>query len=130
MSDLRWSTAFQGSNPQQDTDLLAVQPDPSTEQGTDPEQNADNYQKYLETELQTQLKTLRDKLDTICKAIYNDNGHGTLQLKSYTVDQLPSASPAGQFVYVTNEVGGAIPAFSDGTNWRRVSDRALVAYTP
>lgn len=52
-----------------------------------------------------------------------------LLLPSYTVSQLSSltASPAGQFVYCSNESGGAVPAFSDGTNWRRVTDRAIVS---
>jgi len=52
-----------------------------------------------------------------------------LLLPSYTVSQLGSlsASPAGQFVYCSNESGGSIPAFSDGTNWRRVTDRAIVS---
>jgi hypothetical protein len=39
---------------------------------------------------------------------------------------LPAATPAGQMAYVTNEAGGAVPAFADGTNWRRVTDRAIV----
>jgi hypothetical protein len=38
-----------------------------------------------------------------------------------------SASPVGQMVYCSNESGGAVPAFSDGTNWRRVTDRAIVS---
>jgi hypothetical protein len=50
-----------------------------------------------------------------------------IQLRSYTVGTLPSASPAGQEIYVSNETGGAVPAFSDGTNWRRVTDRTIVA---
>lgn len=49
------------------------------------------------------------------------------QLRSYTVSTLPSASPAGQMIYVSNETGGATPAFSDGTNWRRVADRTICA---
>lgn len=48
-------------------------------------------------------------------------------LPSYTVTTLPSASVAGAMIYVTNEAGGAVPAFSDGTNWRRVTDRAIVS---
>jgi hypothetical protein len=51
---------------------------------------------------------------------------GPVTLASYTVSGLPSASPAAQFVYVTDEVGGAVPAFSDGTDWRRVTDRNVV----
>ena len=36
-------------------------------------------------------------------------------------------SPAGRMVYCVNETGGAVPAFSDGTVWRRVTDRAVVS---
>lgn len=51
-----------------------------------------------------------------------------MRLASYTVATLPSASSggAGQMIYVSDESGGAVPAFSDGTNWRRVTDRAIV----
>jgi hypothetical protein len=28
---------------------------------------------------------------------------------------------------VTDESGGAVPAFDDGTNWRRVTDRTIVS---
>lgn len=47
-------------------------------------------------------------------------------LPSYTVAGLPTAANNGGFIYVTNESGGAVPAFSDGVNWRRVTDRAIV----
>jgi hypothetical protein len=49
--------------------------------------------------------------------------------RSYTVATVPSASGkgAGAEIFVTDETGGAIPAFSDGTNWRRYSDRAVVS---
>ncbi len=30
-------------------------------------------------------------------------------------------------VFVTDENGGAVPAFSDGSDWRRVTDRAVVS---
>lgn len=46
---------------------------------------------------------------------------------SYTVAGVPSATPAGQLAYISNEVGGAVLAFSDATNWRRVTDRAVIA---
>ena len=50
-------------------------------------------------------------------------------MKSYTVATVPSASTAGAgaTIYVSNESGGAVLAFSDGTNWRRVTDRAVVS---
>ena len=51
-----------------------------------------------------------------------------MKLVSKTVSQLGSlVSSAGAMVYCTDESGGAIPAFYDGTNWRRVSDRAIVS---
>jgi len=48
-------------------------------------------------------------------------------LPSYTVSTLPAANPSGQMLFVTVETGGSVPAFSDGTNWRRVTDRAIVS---
>lgn len=55
------------------------------------------------------------------------NVTGYMFLKSYTVSTVPSAaSKAGALIYVTNEVGGPVPVFSDGTSWRRVTDRAVI----
>jgi len=49
--------------------------------------------------------------------------------ESYTVANMPSASTrgAGAMIYVTNETGGAVPAFSDGNDWRRITDRTIVS---
>ncbi len=49
--------------------------------------------------------------------------------KSFTVATVPSAadSGAGRVIYVSNETGGAVLAFSDGTNWRRVTDRNIIS---
>lgn len=46
---------------------------------------------------------------------------------TYTVATLPSAAAVGALIYVSNESGGAVIAFADGTNWRRVTDRAVVS---
>jgi hypothetical protein len=48
-------------------------------------------------------------------------------LASVTVTSLPAAAPAGGLVYVSNESGGPVVAFSDGSSWRRVTDRAVVS---
>ena len=55
--------------------------------------------------------------------------NGPVRLGNYTVAGLPSASSvgAGAIAYVSNEAGGATLAFSDGTNWRRGTDRAIVS---
>lgn len=50
-----------------------------------------------------------------------------LQLVDYPAEILPSASPSGRLIFVSDETGGPVPAFSDGTNWRRVTDRAIVS---
>lgn len=61
------------------------------------------------------------------------NGYSTFggpaRLKSYTVSTVPNAAAAAAaaLIYVSDESGGAVPAFSDGTNWRRCSDRAIIS---
>jgi hypothetical protein len=54
---------------------------------------------------------------------------GSIKPQSYTVAGLPSAGDAGAgaLVFVSDESGGAVPAFSDGSDWRRVTDRAVVS---
>ena len=52
---------------------------------------------------------------------------GPVRVKSYGKSGLPSAAPAGQMAYVSDEAGGAIIAFSDSSAWRRLSDRAVVS---
>jgi hypothetical protein len=54
---------------------------------------------------------------------------GDIRIGAYTVATLPAAaaSGAGAMVYVSNEAGGAVLAFSDGASWRRVTDRAVVS---
>jgi hypothetical protein len=53
--------------------------------------------------------------------------------KGYTVAQLngPALSAAkavaGNESFCTDETGGAVPVFSDGTDWRRVTDRAIIS---
>lgn len=49
-------------------------------------------------------------------------------LPSYTVVGIPPAATYIRgLIYVSDEIGGAVPAFSDGTNWRRVTDRAIIS---
>lgn len=53
---------------------------------------------------------------------------GPVRVGSYAKASLPAAAAgAGQMIYVSDDVGGAVIAFSDGANWRRVTDRAVVA---
>jgi len=52
---------------------------------------------------------------------------GPVRVKSHTVAGLPAATAAGQIAFVSDEAGGATLAFADGTDWRRVADRAVVS---
>ncbi len=54
---------------------------------------------------------------------------GPIRCGQYTVTTLPSApaNGAGAMIFVSNESGGATLAFSDGTDWRRVTDRTIVS---
>jgi len=58
---------------------------------------------------------------------------GPFKIKAYAKADLPTASDWSDnsdfsaIVYVTDDVGGAVLAFSDGTNWRRVTDRAIIS---
>ena len=51
------------------------------------------------------------------------------KVNTYTVATVPSASSegAGSVIFVSDETSGATLAFSDGTDWRRVQDRAVVS---
>jgi hypothetical protein len=87
-----------------------------------------------------ELVTSELNLGLIVDTITEQNNLGTLTitgliypdqfvLPSFTVAELADVSnfPAGQMVFVTNESGGSVPAFSDGINWRRVTDRQIVS---
>lgn len=51
-----------------------------------------------------------------------------LILDSYTVATVPDATAyESGMIFVSDETGGSIPAFSDGTDWRRVTDRAVIS---
>jgi hypothetical protein len=50
------------------------------------------------------------------------------RLMPYAVADMPAASLySGAMIYVSDESGGAVLAFSDGSDWRRVTDRAIVS---
>lgn len=56
-----------------------------------------------------------------------ENAINKLAAPSYTVATVPDATVSeSHIIYVSDESGGATLAFSDGTNWRRVQDRAVI----
>jgi hypothetical protein len=63
---------------------------------------------------------------------FSDTGYlqvssGLPQLPNYTVASLPSSVSAGDLALCTDESGGATVVFNDGTNWRRMADRAIAS---
>jgi hypothetical protein len=49
-----------------------------------------------------------------------------LVLATFNAASLPTPSPSGQVIYVSDAASGAIIAFSDGANWRRCDTSAIV----
>ena len=67
-------------------------------------------------------------LDTFAEAIAGAFNTEPLETASFIVAEVPDATTrAGNQIFVSDEAGGAVPAFSDGTNWRRVTDRAIIS---
>ena len=59
-------------------------------------------------------------------------GKAGIVVNGFGVSNLPPASQWGgtdfsSIIFVHDETGGAVLAFSDGTSWRRVTDRAVVS---
>lgn len=77
--------------------------------------------------------TLEDALDYITMLVQQNSellsgGTGVLRMRSVALADLPSAlTAAPALLYVRDAAGGGIPCFSDGTNWRRVDNREIVA---
>lgn len=54
-------------------------------------------------------------------------GNPVVLPSSLVADVPPAEQWPNSWIYVSNEFGGAVPAFSDGTNWRRCTDRAIIS---
>ena len=82
----------------------------------------------------TASTTVTGDFGTVASLKDTENDHGYLQtdsglpqLPSYLVTTLPSSVSAGDLALCTNETGGATVVFFDGTNWRRMADRAVAS---
>ncbi len=73
---------------------------------------------------------MQNYLDDLEQRLNDELIGNVLRLPTYTVATLPSVPAVANGIFmigVSNETGGAVPAFSDGTNWRRVTDRTIVS---
>lgn len=66
-----------------------------------------------------------DRRDATINALINAV---RLRLPSFTVEEAQSfTANAGDTIYITDETGGAVTASSDGTVFRRSTDRAAIS---
>lgn len=67
-------------------------------------------------------------LDDIEEGFDSLLGVNGLELRVYTVVNLPTPPSNQSFmVFVSDASGGSVPAYWDGTNWRRVTDRVIIS---
>lgn len=72
--------------------------------------------------------TYQDFFDDVELSLNTNLLGNQVQLPNYTVATLPDATvKAGGMIFVSDETGGAVTAFTDGVNWRRTTDRAIVS---
>lgn len=74
-------------------------------------------------------RTYQDQSNSVLESADKQNVKSNaafVQLKSYVKAALP-AQGIGRLIFVTDDTGGATPAFSDGTNWRRTADRNVIS---
>lgn len=90
--------------------------------------NQDIYDGVLNRSIFAELSEIRLNLSRAVQSGGTIPMEAPLPLASFTVAGVPAAAVwLGSIIYVSNETGGATLAFSDGTDWRRVQDRAVIA---
>lgn len=86
---------------------------------------------FLTTLIQSLFSELTSDATRLNNAMMMDGSEtptAPVIFKSYLKAALPSASKyVNGMIIVSNDVGGLTPAFSDGTNWRRVADRNVIS---
>lgn len=83
-----------------------------------------NFEESFRLYLLEELDKLSQSFSSLFDVLSFTEG---LSLPSFTVSTLPSASPAGKLIYVSDETGGPTVAVSNGTNWLRIRDNVIVS---
>ena len=73
-----------------------------------------------------EVQRIVEKAITVLETTKQERGE-VLFLRPFPVSALPSPALPYKQIMVTDETGGPVPAFNDGTNWRRSTDRAVVS---
>jgi hypothetical protein len=73
--------------------------------------------------------SLSDEMFGIDRATGRASFAGALSKAIFTVAVLPNPTsiPMGTEAYCSDEIGGGVPVFTDGTNWRRATDRVVAS---
>lgn len=85
------------------------------------------------TSIDADVSTLSTDSTSMASRVYTLESHVSVLDEGpvappYTVAGVPAATGnAGKTIFVSDESGGAVLAFSDGTEWRRVTDRAVIS---
>lgn len=67
------------------------------------------------------------RLNTAVMGDGSEAASGPVVFKTYLKAALPDAVKyVNGLIIVSDDIGGLTPAFSDGTNWRRTSDRNII----
>lgn len=86
---------------------------------------------YLTQLINSVGSEFRDHALRLNKAVMADGSEvptAPMMLKPYLKAVLPDVLLYKDgIIIVTDDVGGRVQAFSDGTNWRRVTDRAVIS---
>jgi hypothetical protein len=90
-----------------------------------------DVQTYLTNLVQSLKSILRDDAARLNVAVMGDGSEQAqfpIIANEYVKAALPSAvTYKSGIITVSDDVGGYVLAFSDGTNWRRVTDRNVIS---
>ncbi len=72
---------------------------------------------------------MRNFIDDLVQKLNTQIFDNAVRIPSYTVATLPAVPGVTEpsLIFVSDETGGAVLAFSNGTNWLRCTDRAIVS---
>lgn len=91
-------------------------------------QDTTSFLTSLILSLTTEMGAHAQRLNTAMMADGTEAPTAPVVVKEYLKAALPSAVKfKGGQIAVSNDVGGYTIAFSDGTNWLRVQDRAVIS---
>lgn len=90
--------------------------------------NVSNFLTGLMAALISELRDHALRVNAMLAGDGSEAASAPVRLKTYVKTALPDAAKyVNGMIIVSNDVGGLTPAFSDGTNWRRTADRAIIA---